>query len=167
MISLGIDVGLQGALASWDNRKKELRVVDMPIRQKIKSGKKKNEVDGYKLTLIIEQLLQANSIYRVNLELVGSRPGEGATSSFTFGEGKGMIRGVLEAMNLKYDQVTPQVWKKAWKIPPGGDKKTTLAIARKLCPGNPLFKLEKHSGRSDAFLIALYNPEKKSIDHYE
>lgn len=167
MIRVGVDPGITGAVVMINDKTGDMRVWDMPVRQKIKSGQKKNEIDGYALATIftlcqdIARTEQLNMV--TNVELVGARPGEGSVAGFSFGMGTGKIHGVLEGAGLRYSLVTPQVWKKAWGIAPGAGKKTTLEIARKAKPWSVDFKLEKHIGRSDAYCIALYDPLLKKV----
>lgn len=88
---IGIDPGLQGAVAILSDADL-VSVHDMPTK---KVGKKK-KIDGSALKELIKDA------DHVCLEDVGSRPGQGIVSAFTFGEGFGLIKGVCESLGIPY-----------------------------------------------------------------
>lgn len=47
------------------------------------------------------------------IENVHSMPGQGVCSVFSFGDNCGFIRGVLTALKIPYEKVTPQKWQQA------------------------------------------------------
>ena len=53
----------------------------------------------------------------VMTEQVGSRPGQGVRSMFTFGRNMGHIEGILTALQIPYDMVTPQAWQRRLGVP--------------------------------------------------
>lgn len=91
----------------------------------------------------------------VILEHVHSMPKQGVASSFLFGEGKGIWRGILAAMYLTPVLVSPQRWKK--KLELTSDKKQARMKAMELWPfSKEQFALAKHDGRAEALLMAYY-----------
>ena len=96
------------------------------------------------------------------LEKVGSRPGQGVKSMFTFGEGYGKLKGMMEALCIPYVLVTPQAWKKKvlaglnWK----GDKSAAIEFCHRKHPKMDLRASERartpHMGICDALCIAEY-----------
>lgn len=78
---LGIDPGLDGALALYRPSADSLEVVDVPLLQLTS----KRLIDEYALARVIDNW--AADVGEVWLELVGVRPGEGAVGAFTFGRG--------------------------------------------------------------------------------
>jgi hypothetical protein len=87
------------------------------------------------------------------VERVSAMPKQGVSSSFKFGVGFGSVLGVLQALQLPFDFVTPAKWKGDLKL--GKDKKASLHKARLLWPTADLH-LEKHDGRAEALLIAYW-----------
>lgn len=57
------------------------------------------------------------NLLQVMTEQVASRPGQGVRSMFTFGRNMGHIEGILTALQIPYDMVTPQVWQRRLGIP--------------------------------------------------
>lgn len=145
---LGIDPGLDGALALYDGEG-YCEVLDMPTYQ---VGKKRH-LDA----LALARWIDANSehIDRVWLEYVAASPQMGVTSAFRFGEGYGILQGVLAANFLRVISVTPPVWKRAMKVT--GNKDECRAKAAGLFPHQSgLFARKKDDGRAEACLLAVY-----------
>jgi crossover junction endodeoxyribonuclease RuvC len=51
------------------------------------------------------------------IEKVHAMPGQGVTSTFSFGQNYGFIKGVLSAYLIPYEEVTPQTWMRKFKAP--------------------------------------------------
>ena len=85
------------------------------------------------------------------VEKVASSPQMGVTSAFTFGKGYGFLCGILTALGVPWEQVTPQKWQKAMGCLSGGDKNKTKARAQQLFPN-----LKITHAVADALLIAEY-----------
>lgn len=163
---LGIDPGLDGALALYDPSDRSLEVVDMPVFQL----KTKRQIDEYALARIVDDW--SGRVREVWLELVNAMPsfgaGEarrtmGATSAFSFGKGYGLVRGVCAANFLTIIDVTPGAWKAAMKV--RGAKDESRMRASVLLPAEAhRWPLKKHHGRADATLIALHGA--RSVDAY-
>lgn len=145
MIVVGIDPGLKGALAFYNGTR--LEIVDMPT---IKVTR--NSVDAVALARTFGRDITYDHAL---LERVGARPGNGGSSMFNFGEGFGMIQGVLATLDIPLTLVTPAVWKKALKVP--ADKSGARGRATQLMPRHAHnWPLIKHDGRAEAALLALY-----------
>lgn len=148
---LGIDPGLDGGLALLSPDGLLLEV--MPT-----FGSGQREVDAAK----VAELLRGWSPTHAMLEKVGSRPGQGVCSMFTFGCGVGVIKGVLGALGISFTEVTPQTWQKTvCKGLAGGDPKdVAVQRARQLWPTRDLRATQRskvpHQGLVDAALIAEY-----------
>lgn len=104
-VYLGIDPGLQGALAVLDRDGTLLDMVDMPTRP-IKDGQ---EVDARALY----ELLRRYDIGGVAIEEVGTDPHFGASRSFVFGGAYYTVLAVLDVLNLDVVRVRPLDWRKA------------------------------------------------------
>ena len=93
----------------------------------------------------------------VVLENVHAMPKQGVSSSFCFGEGKGMWEGILGAFDIPFDLVSPQRWKKEIMADQGKDKSAARFKAMALFPSlADQLKLVKHDGRAEALLMAEY-----------
>lgn len=86
------------------------------------------------------------------LELVHSMPGQGVSSSFSFGEGYGKLQMALAALQIPYERVTPQKWQKALGCLTKGNKNISKAKAQELFPS-----IKINHSIADALLIAEYN----------
>lgn len=93
----------------------------------------------------------------VGIEKVHSMPGQGVASTFCFGEGYGVWLGILAALGIRHELITPQSWKKSLMDGQLKDKDASRLVAMRLFPeaGNQL-QLKKHHGRADALLIAEF-----------
>lgn len=91
------------------------------------------------------------------LENVHSMPKQGVASSFCFGEGKGIWEGILAALEIPTELVSPQRWKKEIMADQGKEKSAARFKAMSLFPSlADQLKLVKHDGRAEALLMAEY-----------
>lgn len=152
-VIVGIDPGNSGALAFLDYESAIIRIVDMPTFE-FTTTKNRTEVDPH----TIAETMRAYEIEHVYMEEVFSSPQMGVTSAFNFGQGKGMIRGVVAALGYPMTQIKPAKWKKDMHVP--ADKKAAVARASQLIPGAAsCFKGPRGGtldGRAEAALLALY-----------
>lgn len=92
------------------------------------------------------------------LEKVGAMPKQGVVSMFTFGQGVGYIKGVLESFRIPYQEISPQKWKKEFGL--NSDKSASAEVCGKLFPETCLLSTPKcrkpHDGMSEALLMAEY-----------
>ena len=151
MTILGIDPGLDGALALLDCRGKVIEIVDMPTVEIIVNKKKRRQIPPTLLANTIEKLAPSVAF----LEHVGMRPGEGALGAFSFGRSFGMLEGVLAALQIPTTLVFPAVWKRALGVPAdkGGARMKAMSLFPEVAE---MFKRVRDDGRSEAALIALY-----------
>jgi crossover junction endodeoxyribonuclease RuvC len=158
---VGIDPGASGAVAII---KSDGSVIfwDTPVVQ-IKSGKKtRTEMNAALAAMILSDLRDEKDSVFVTIEKVGAMPGQGVTSMFSFGKNFGTWLGILAALKLPYQQVSPISWKKREMAYMGKDKDASRVKAMQLFPNaqRDLY-LKKHHGRADALLLADYG--RKSI----
>lgn len=143
---IGIDPGKQGACAILARDGTLARVFDLPYI----ADRSVAWVDGERLqSELLEHLHGLPS--RAVVERVGAMPKQGVASSFAFGVGFGSILGVLRAMQIPIELVTPVTWKRAMGLT--SEKRASLDKARLLYPTADL-SLAKHEGRAEALLIA-------------
>ena len=148
--TLGIDVGLNGAIALVQDSDL-IGVVDMPTVTLDRNGKAKRQVSVPELVDIIKQFDPTEAFS----ERVFAMSGQGVTSVFSLARSLGVVEGSLTALRIKTTLMTPQTWIKAMGVV--GGKDGSRARAMELFPEHlALFKRVKDDGRSDASLIALW-----------
>jgi len=153
MLVLGIDPGLDGALALLDSELNLLEVWDVPTLELSRNGKAKREIDVQALVDMVEGVV----VYRPKVWIENSTPmpGQGSASTFAFGKTFGLLYGVCAAKKLVIERVAPQKWKKALAVPK--EKDGARARASVLMPAHSThWPLKRHDGRAEAALIALY-----------
>lgn len=150
---IGIDPGNAGALAFLDPENNRMRIIDMPTFE-YETTKKRVKIDPY----AIKVELSAQPVSHIYLEEVHASPQMGVVSAFSFGEGKGIIKGVAAARGIPLTETKPTQWKKQMRIP--ADKRAAVQRASQLFPAvSPLFKGPRggvFDGRAEAALIALF-----------
>lgn len=152
---LGIDVGLNGAIALIEDGKL-LQVHDMPTLSLERNNKTKRMVNAHTLHTIIRDA-KADAAY---LERLNAMPGQGVTSMFSMGQSLGVVLGVLAACEVPTTTIPPRTWQKALDVPHGKDGSRYRAA--QLFPDEAaLFSRVKDDGRSDATLIALYGAKQQ------
>lgn len=116
MIYIGIDPGLSGGIAAINDSDDVVFKAIMPIKH--------GEIDVRTLAAILKELNKQGDA-KVVLERVGAMPGQGVCAMFTFGKVVGMIIATLKIMQVPYQEVMPQQWKKvvlsglSWKATVG------------------------------------------------
>ena len=145
----GIDPGVSGAVGFVGEGGQFAAVVDMPT---LPTTTGRRQVDFASLAAILREHGPAF----VLVERVGPRPGEGAVGAFAFGHTFGGIMATLAALALPHDVVQPATWKRRAGIPPGADKRASIATAVRLMPGAaPHLTRVKDDGRAESLLLAL------------
>ena len=139
MIYIGVDVGKKGGYAIIDDD----LVIAYPYDDK-EFVEFMNSICDRKAVACVEQ--------------IGAMPGQGVTSMFNFGKSAGFIEGVLQALEIRYQLVRPQVWKKEFGL--NGNKQKSIEVCRKLFPDVSLLPTSRckksHDGMAEALLMAEY-----------
>ena len=104
-----IDPGASGALAFFSPVAGTLEIIDMPTVEVKRGAKMKNEISPQMLAPLINARKPGVAV----LEKVGAMPGQGSSSMFQFGRGVGMVEGIVAALQIPIEYVTPQAWQKA------------------------------------------------------
>ena len=183
MIFIGIDPGLTGAIAALDGAGRVIALQDTPtIQQKVGKHVRNTYaepgmaallegivISGTKAASGLQQAccFDCGAIKRdaistqalVTIENVHAMPKQGVASSFSFGVGYGVWRGIIAAYGLRCNRVEPTVWKKALGLPKA--KGAAVAKALKLYPRAELGHSYRgrtiySEGRAEALLIAHY-----------
>jgi hypothetical protein len=165
---VGIDPGLDGGIAVFTEGASQPLVRALPTRTHY-SGKGR-EIDASALYKWLEDLFPAQIpdlavIERVRNVNTGRK--QGATSMFSFGDGFGCVRTVLDVIGGSSRRwpvlfAEPKVWQKAILTGMNRDdpKKAALAYVARRFPELSLRASERcqkpHSGIVDAVCIALY-----------
>jgi len=165
---IGIDPGLDGALAVLDESGAVVSVVDMPTISLVKKGKKsksgkplhKRQPMHVVMAEIVKDAKERGNVVVAGMELVSSMPKQGVTSMFSMGRGVGSWEGIVAALDLPIDYITPQSWKKSFGLL-GTDKNASILKAQQSIKGAAGYlTLVKHDGRAEAILIAEYTRRK-------
>lgn len=156
---IGVDPGLSGAIAFL--RGNEAWAEAMPVGRYSATGTVKNAVDlgGVKALLKAQcdSLGMERPVLRLYLERVNAFPGQGVASMFSLGMSYWGVAGVAAALEIPVVLVTPQEWKKHFRL--GSDKDQARMLAARLFPGVNLSRKKDH-GCAEALLIALYGKQK-------
>ena len=98
---LAIDPGKSGGLAMWDGAVLQTKPIPCLV-----------SIDEFELAKIIREYHPSICV----LESVGGVPQAGAKTSFSFGYGVGLIRGILGAYQIPVEVVMPKTWQKVlWR----------------------------------------------------
>lgn len=158
---LGIDPGNTGAVAVLDSAGKLIDVIDMPLRVVSKTATVKKLPDPQGLLEALEGYAQLSC--SAHIEYVSSAPGQGVATMFAFGRGLGVVEGVLAALRVPVQYVTPQRWKWHHRLSHQG-KNESVETARKTIPESAdVLTLKKHHGRAEAILIAKYGYDSREV----
>lgn len=145
---IGIDPGATGAVCRISNG--EVKFLDCPI---IKIGSKIRPNPTLMASGLKEMITLDTHLI---IENVHAMPKQGVSSTFNFGMGFGIWIGIIAALGIPMEFVTPQAWKKHYSLI-GKDKKASRVMALQIFPGETNnLKLEKHHGRAEALLLAEY-----------
>ena len=153
---IGIDPGFTGAVGIMDNLGERIEAWDLPV---VGGTGKDREFDETALNDMINRLWCLGG--SVGLEKPTSRPNEGAHRSHRFGEGIGMLRGLMTAHGIKYRMIPPNLWKGRLGLPGKQIKGANKACAQYLVTRYPAAEHIIYGsrggikdGRLDALLIA-------------
>ena len=149
---IGIDPGAKGAIAILTDTGSLVEVWDMPTLE-IKVGKAtKTRISP---EVLAEELRNWDSVRAAYMEAVSSSPQMGVSSAFAFGEGFGVVKGVLAALGVPLVLVPPAKWKRDMGLNQSKDGSRAKAIAKWPSHAGE-FKRVKDDGRAEAALIALW-----------
>ena len=141
---IGIDPGQSGGIArmvEYSGAGFVVKTWPMPQTEK--------DIADLLADLVTELLWGASDA--VYLERVHTMPGQGIASSGKFMMHYGFLRGVLVALGIPFEEVSPLKWQRALGCLSGGDKNVTKQKAQQLFP-----HLTITHKTADALLIAEY-----------
>ena len=155
MIILGCDPGFTGALAWYDPIAKRLVAVSrMPLKapSALTEAKPRPEIDAGELA----RMVRATQPTLAVVEKVSASPQQGVTSAFRFGEGHGIILGVLAGRGVTVRPAYPSVWKSGLGL--SSDKRASLRLAVELFPewSTTFTRDARTADLSEAALLAYF-----------
>lgn len=153
---LGIDPGLDGGLAFLGPPGALLHITPT-LKAK---GSARRTFDTHAMVA----LLKARPLDLVVLEAVQAAPvhgrRQGTTSMFRFGQGYGLWLGMLAALEIPHQLVTPQTWKAAILAGTAKDKQAAIEFVQRRHPTLDLRATTRarnpHDGLADAVCLAEY-----------
>ena len=158
MIIIGIDPGLEGALAKIGSYGL-IDMQDMPVMPRSVGGTVKSQVNGAGLHQLLQEWAAGHdkNEFMVFIERVNAMPKQGSASTFSLGHTTGIIEGVICAYGLAHQMIQPGAWKKHFKLT--ADKDSARALAQRYYPEASLARKKDHN-RAESLLIARYGWEK-------
>lgn len=146
MVYIGIDPGQRGAMAVLTEKHPPMLFAYQP--------------EVYILTL--KTLKQEDDDCICCIEAVQPIRGNGIIALFKLGQSYGWLLGILDAIGIPYQPITPQKWKKEFGLT--SDKAKSIEVCRRLFPDVNLKRTERSKKGDDnmaeACLLALYAKRK-------
>jgi len=156
VVILAFDPGLDGAIALVAADGYPMRIWDMPSLDRPQG--KGREVNPFLLADIVEEARELAGDNKIEcvVEQVGPMPTDSRPAAFKFGDGFGVIRGVIGAHHLTTRFVRPQTWKKYHGLLKK-DKSASRALALAKWPDlSDEFRRIKDADRAEAALIGQF-----------
>lgn len=156
MLTIGVDVGVTGAIATIDESSQIVALDDLPV---MSQGKCK-WIDSASLLELIRRVRDGRNA-RVCVEFIHAVPKMGCTTGHSMGLTLGSVLATVQMAGLPLELVPPQMWKRALGLQfasgtaDGTKKAASLAKARLLFPAADLDRVKDHN-RAEALLIAHY-----------
>lgn len=150
---LGVDPGLSGAAAILNpdvTPRSGLRwnVIDLPV---VGEGTQRR-INAPEL----RDFLMRFEPHHAFIELATVMPKQGIASSGRYMRAVGAVEAIISALNIPITFITPQTWKKHYKLK-GSDKEASRALALRLHPdASALLARKIDHNKAEAMLIAGY-----------
>lgn len=162
--TVGIDLGLSGAITVLKNRK-IVQLIDMPTL-KFKSGSGERTVLDVaavrKLLVRIRRRFSSASFFVEKVHPIGSRR-VSPQANWNLGNAEGAFQGLFEGLGLPYCFVEAKKWQQHFEISGKhrGEVAPSYAVAKRLYPRAKLVGKRGgiFDGRCDSILIALWGLE--------
>lgn len=150
---LAIDPGISGAMVYFNNQHKLVEWFRMPVVWRQVGKRRRRAIEPASLHAMLRGI---NAMWGINIAVIENvNPfGQGVTSAFAFGRSVGMVEGILGALDITAHQITPQKWKKHFRLI-GSEKKDTVPLARTVFKGQLSEIKNSDTGIADAALIGL------------
>jgi crossover junction endodeoxyribonuclease RuvC len=152
---LGCDPGVHGAFAllSHENGRPTVRTFDIPaLKISVNKGIRTQLDLAGVVSFLVEHRL---GIVHAIIENPHAMPGQGVSSSFSFGFACGALQSALVAMELPTTTIRPAIWKR--KLGLSADKDETRRRASQIFPTCASQWARKcDDGRAEAALLAYW-----------
>lgn len=151
MIYIGIDPGQKGGIAIIDDDTNKLLSMEIPLSADKKEMSTKEIYDFISNNFII-----IDEVFCI-IEKAQAMPKQGVTGVFNYGRGYGELIAILKILEIPYQEIQSQKWKKEFSLIKK-DKKASVAMAQKLFP-HEVFITERGrlmDGKAEACLMAEY-----------
>jgi hypothetical protein len=155
---IGVDLGLKGAIVVLSEAGAH-QVIPMPTVRATK-GREVYDipylVDVFRRRKLDDPLVIAEQLHAMPFEKGGSN------ANFQRGRALGILEGILGALAIRYELVTPQSWQKVMHQGASGadTKQRSIVIAKRFFPEVSLRRSERcrkdDDGIADALLLADY-----------
>ena len=156
---IGIDPGLNGAIAILENNKVK-KIFEMPV---MSEGKKnKRQLNSAQLVNLLKSNIESNEETVIVVEQVNAMPGQGVTSMFNFGQTFGAIKGICASLNLPIFYVRPAKWKKHFELINASKDASRTKVIEMYPSVSDRLRKKKDVNKADAILIARYFKECKA-----
>jgi crossover junction endodeoxyribonuclease RuvC len=146
---IGVDIGVQGAIAIFDQSGALVEIHDMPVLKDGPTGRR-----AVNAPLLASIIFKSHADHAF-VESVNARLGEGAVGGFAFGRARGVIEGVLAAAGVPCTFITPPTWKRAVGLTLASKDAARSEAIRRWPNHAELFASVKDDGRAEAALIAI------------
>lgn len=150
MIYMGIDPGVEGAFALLLDDGQAI-VFDTPVATV--GGSRRDYLPAM---MRIQVLAEARGdAVMAALERGIPMPNQSSRTTYLTGRGVGLWEGILTGLQIPYELVAPQRWKRALGLAVGADKGESRVLACRLFPAlaQQLSRVRDH-GRAEALLLA-------------
>jgi hypothetical protein len=159
VLTLGIDVGITGAIACLRDDGAFLDVEDLPVM----TYRTAKWIDGTELLTIVRRMRQGSPAKAI-VERIHAMPAMGALANNSKGMTLGSTLSILQVAGCAIELVEPGTWKRGLGLlaPKSTDREKKVASlhrARQLFPSAPLSRIADN-GRAEALLIAHWHQRK-------
>jgi crossover junction endodeoxyribonuclease RuvC len=149
---IGIDPGVNGALAFLDTDRWQLGVIDMPTVEIVVSGEDRKEPSPQALAEIVKEV-RPILVCSEKLQNFGFHPNP--DDLMKMGRWRGQIEGIVAHAEVGFEHPYPAQWKRRMGLT--SDKKFSRTRANALFPNCAhLWSRVKDHDRAEAAVIALY-----------
>jgi crossover junction endodeoxyribonuclease RuvC len=159
MLVIGIDNGLDGGIVGIRNNDPSTPLL-RAITPTLGSGKRSYDIA--EMAALLRKMVSVDREPKVFLERAQAMPGQGVSSMFSIGYGFGIWQGLLTALLVPFEIVSPQRWQRDMFVGVNRDdtKAASAVVAQRLRPGTDWRANARcrkpHDGLTDAFCIAEY-----------
>jgi len=161
-LTLGIDIGVDGAIAVFDDEGRFVEVFDLPTMEGAIGKQTRRVINSLALHGMLLRRSGPIDGTIALIERVHAMPMNGSVATFSQGHSLGSVTTVLALLGIACELVQPTAWKKAVGLPAKPDKKQKKEIARcaaiRLYPeAAPFLERVRDHNRADAILIGRYH----------